>query len=161
MFAEAEFWVAVAFVVFVGIVFYYRLPKRITNALDARAAAISREIDEAQRLREEAQALLASYQRKQRDAEKEVQDIVNEARGEAERLASETKKSLEAQLARRTKLAEDKIARAETDALSDVRTLAAEVAVGAARQLIEERLDEKKARAMLDGAIKEVKGKLN
>jgi F-type H+-transporting ATPase subunit b len=161
MFAEPEFWVAVAFAAFVGIVVYYRVPKRVTAALDARSAAIAKEIEEAQRLREEAQALLASYQRKQRDAEKEVEDIVSEARAEAERLAGETKKALEAQLIRRTKLAEDKIARAEAEALSDVRALAAEVAVGAARRLIEERLDEKKSRALLDGAIKEIKGKLN
>ncbi len=161
MFAEPEFWVAVAFVAFVGIVLYYRVPNRVTDALDARGAAIKKEIEEAQRLREEAQALLASYRRKQRDAEKEVENIVSEARAEAERLASETRKALEAQLARRTKLAEQRIARAEAEALSDVRALAAEVAIGAARRLIEERLDEKKSRALLDGAIKEIKGKLN
>jgi F-type H+-transporting ATPase subunit b len=137
------------------------VPKRVTAALDARGAAIKKEIEEAQRLREEAQALLASYQRKQRDAEKEVDAIVSEARAEAERLASETRKALEAQLARRTKLAEDKIARAEAEALADVQALTAEAAVQAARRLIEERLDEKKSHAILDGAIKEIKGKLN
>lgn len=161
MLSQPEFWVAVAFLVFVAIVFYYRVPKRVVARLDARAAAIAKEIEDAKHLREEAQALLASYQRKQRDAEKEIADIVSEARAEAERLANETRRALEAQLARRTKLAEERIARAERDALSDVRTLAAEAAVAAARRLIEERLDDKKARAMLDSAIREIRDKLH
>lgn len=161
MFSEPEFWVAVAFVAFVAIVIYYRLPSRLMALLDARAAAIAKEIDEAKRLRTEAQALLASYQRKQRDAEKEVEDIVSEARAEAERLASETRQALEDQLARRTRLAEDKIKRAESQGLAEVRALAADVAVGAARRLIAERLDDEKSRALLDAAIKEIKGKLN
>lgn len=161
MFSEPEFWVAVAFVAFVAIVIYYRVPSRLTGLLDARAAAIAKEIDEAKRLRTEAQALLASYQRKQRDAEKEVEEIVSEARAEAERLASETRQALEDQLARRTRLAEDKIKRAESQGLAEVRALAADVAVGAARRLIAERLDDEKSRALLDSAIKEIKGKLN
>jgi F-type H+-transporting ATPase subunit b len=161
MLSQPEFWVAVAFIVFVAVVFYYRVPERVIASLDARAAAIAKEIDDAKRLREEAQALLASYQRKQRAAEKEIADILSEARAEADRLAGETRAALQAQLARRTKLAEERIERAETDALSDVRRLAAEAAVAAARLLIEERLDDKKARAFLDSALKEIRDKLH
>lgn len=161
MFSTPEFWVAVSFFVFVGILLYKRVPALIAKALDARAAAIAKEIDEAERLREEAQALLARYQRQQRDAEKEVKAIVDQARAEAELASAEAAKALAAEIDRRTKMAEDKIARAEAQALSDVRTLATDVAIAAARRLIAERLSDARAKALVDAAIKDLRSKIN
>ncbi len=161
MFSTPEFWVAISFVLFVGLVLYLKAPAMLTRALDARAAAIAKELDEARRLREEAQTLLASYQRRQRDAEKEVADIVREARAEAERLSAETKKTLEAELARRSKAAEEKIARAEAQALAEMRNLTADTAIAAARRLIAETMDEARAKALVDTSIKGLRGKIN
>src|SRR5215468_10158957 len=106
LFSDPTFWVAVSTTTFIVIVFIVKAPAMVVKSLDARAVAIAKELEEARTLREEAQALLASYQKRQRDAEKEAQEIVVQARAEAERLAIETKKSLEAQIARRAKLAE-------------------------------------------------------
>ena len=120
IFSDSSFWVAVSFTLFVLALLYFGVPRRVTEALDARSAQIAQELDEARKLREEAQALLANYQRKQRDAEQEAEEIVTQARAEAERLAAETRETLAAQLERRTKQAEDKIAQAEAQAVKEV-----------------------------------------
>lgn len=161
LFKDPTFWVLVSFVIFVGVVLWKRVPAMIAKGLDARAAAIAKDIAEAQKLRDEAQTLYAAYQRKQRDAEKEAEDIVVQARAEAERLAAETRATLEAQLARRTKMAEDKIAQAEAQAIAEVRTLAAEIAVGAARRVIAGSMSPARATALIDSAIADVKAKVN
>ncbi|MBG51570.1 MAG: F0F1 ATP synthase subunit B [Alphaproteobacteria bacterium] len=161
MLQDATFWVLISFLIFVGLVVYYKVPGMIAAALDKRAADIAHELDEARKLREEAQQVLASYQRKQRDAEKEAQAIVEQAREEAERLAVETKDNLAAHVERRTKLAEDKIAQAEAQALQEVRAVAADVAVAAARTIIEQKLDGARATQLLDKSIAEVKAKLH
>ncbi|MDP2124291.1 MAG: ATP F0F1 synthase subunit B, partial [Parvibaculum sp.] len=110
MFASPDFWVLISFLMFIGLLVYYKVPGMIGALLDKRAADIAAELDEARRLREEAQQLLASYQRKQREAMKEAEDIVAQAKTEAENLAKEIRANMEAQVDRRTKLAEDKIA---------------------------------------------------
>lgn len=161
MFSDPKFWVAVSFILFMALIIRFKVPSRIATALDARGQAIAKEIEEARKLRDEAQALLASYQRKQRDAEKEAQAIVTEARAESERLAAETRKSLEALIARRSKMAEDKIAQAEAQAVAEVRALAADVAVGAARRLIAERVGAADSNALIDTAIRELRTKIN
>ena len=161
MLQDATFWVLISFLIFVGLVVYYKVPGMIAAALDKRAADIAHELDETRKLREEAQQVLASYQRKQRDAEKEAQAIVEQAREEAERLAVETKDNLAAHVERRTKLAEDKIAQAEAQALQEVRAVAADVAVAAARTIIEQKLDGARATQLLDKSIAEVKAKLH
>ncbi|MEQ9519844.1 MAG: F0F1 ATP synthase subunit B [Parvibaculum sp.] len=161
MLQDATFWVLISFLIFVGLVVYYKVPGMIAAALDKRAADIADELDQARQLREEAQQVLASYQRKQRDAEKEAQAIVEQARGEAERLAVETKNNLAAHVERRTKLAEDKIAQAEAQALQEVRAVAADVAIAAARTIIEQKLDGARATQLLDKSIAEVKAKLH
>ena len=132
----AEFWVAVAFVIFIGVLIYFGAHRMILDALDQRSARIKAELDEARRLKDEAQALLAEYQRKQGEAEREAADILAGARAEAERLATEAKAKSEEFLARRTKLAETKIAQAEAQALADVRNAAAEAAVAAAEKVL-------------------------
>ena len=132
----AEFWVAVAFVIFLGVLIYFGAHQMILDALDQRSARIRAELDEARRLKDEAQALLDQYRRKQSEAEREAADILAGARAEAERLAAEAKAKSEEFLARRTKLAETKIAQAEAQALADVRNAAAEAAVAAAEKVL-------------------------
>ncbi|MDP1626753.1 MULTISPECIES: ATP F0F1 synthase subunit B [Alphaproteobacteria] len=161
MFATPEFWVLISFLGFVGLVVYYKVPGMVAALLDKRAADIAAELDEARRLREEAQQLLASYQRKQREAMKEAEDIIAQAKIEAEQLAKETRANMEAQVDRRTKLAEDKIAQAETQALNDVRATAAEVAVGAARRVIASKVDAGKDAEFVEKSISELASKLH
>ena len=158
---DPTFWVAVSTTLFAVVIIAVKAPAMITKTLDARAAAIAKELEEARRLREEAQALLASYQKKQREAEKEAQEIVVQARAEAERFAVETKKALEVQIARRAKLAVDKIAQAEAQALAEVRALAADIAISAGGRVIAERMSTARAQQLVDQAIRELPGKIN
>lgn len=150
-----EFWVAVAFALFVALLFR-PVRRLITGALDKRAARIKEELDEAVRLREEAQALLASYQRKQRDAVKEAEEILARAREDAGRQAARARKELDADLARRRERAIDRIARAEGEAVQEVRRLAADLALKATRRLIAEKLDEKHEAKLVGEAIAEI-----
>jgi F-type H+-transporting ATPase subunit b len=156
-----EFWVGVSFFGFVGVLIYFNVPRVIAAALDKRAETIRKELEEARRLRDEAQAILADYERKQRDAETEAQDIVRLARSEAEAYAEETRRALEESLARRTRLAEDKIARAEQQATAEVRAAAIEASVAAAEALIRRKLDEPTAAKLVDDGIQGLHGKLN
>jgi len=126
MFEDPELWVAVAFLIFLGILAYFGVPKMALSALDARSDRIKQALDEAHRLRSEAQAVLVQYQQKRAEAEKEAQAIIVSARVEAERLAGEAKGKVEEFIARRTKMAESKIAQAEAQALADVRAAAAQ-----------------------------------
>src|SRR4029079_7271500 len=112
MIKEPEFWVAVCFVLFIGVLVYAGAHKKVTDALDHRSARIKAELAEARRLREEAGKLLAEYQRKQREAESEAEAIVADARAEAERVGAEARVKMEEIVARRTKLAEAKIGQA-------------------------------------------------
>jgi len=133
---EAEAWVAVAFVLFLGILVYVGAHRRVIDGIDQRQARIKAELEEARRLREEAQALLVEYQRKRHEADREAEAIIATANAEAERLAAEGKTRLEDFVARRTKMAETKIAQAEAQALSDVRSSAADAAVAAAEKIL-------------------------
>lgn len=133
---EAEAWVAVAFVLFLGILVYVGAHRRVIDGIDQRQARIKAELEEARRLREEAQALLVEYQRKRHDADREAEAIIATANAEAERLAAEGKTRLEDFVARRTKMAETKIAQAEAQALADVRSSAADAAVAAAEKIL-------------------------
>ena len=161
MLGMAEFWVAVAFVVFLAILVYYKVPTLIAKALDDRAEAIRKELDEARRLREEAQSLLADYQKKHRNVGQEAEAIVDLARREAEAFAHETRASLKDTLERRTKLAEDKIARAEAQAVDEVRASAIDVAVAAAEKILREKMAGSGGAALIDQSIRDLKGRLN
>jgi F-type H+-transporting ATPase subunit b len=154
----AEFWVAVAFLVFVGILLYYRVPRLIAKALDERAAAIGRELDEARRLRQDAQDLLADYQSKHRNVAGEAEAIVEQARRDAEAFATETRTALKSLLERRTKAAQEKIARAQTQAVDEVRAKAVDVALAAAEKILREKVD---GPALIEQSIRELKGRLN
>ncbi len=160
-FSDPTFWVGVAFVGFIAILLYAQVPKRVTDALDARAADISAELDEAARLREEAQALLASYQRKQQEAEKEAEEIIERAKEEADRLRAEAEVAFKEQIERRTRLTEQKIAQAEVQAIQDVRRISADTAVGAARRVIQETVDQSAAKKLVDRSISGLQGRLN
>jgi F-type H+-transporting ATPase subunit b len=142
---DPEFWVAVGTAIFLAILVWKRVPQMTANSLDSRASAIAREIDEAHRLRSEAEALLAQYRQKQAAAETEAQAILEEARAEAERFGTETRAAAAAQIARRVKQAQDKIAQAEAHAIADIRAAAADAAIAAAEKLIASRLDENAA----------------
>ena len=158
---EAEFWVAVAFLLFVLVLFYVGAHKKILEALDSRAAGIKADLDEARRLRDEAQKLLAEYKRKQSEAENEAAAIVSEAKAEAERVAAEAKAKVEDFVARRTKMAETKIGQAEAQALADVRAAAAEAAVAAAEKILTVSAKGKVAEDLISRGIADVKAKLN
>lgn len=158
-YAEPEMWLLVAFALFVGTVARPAW-RALTGALDARAAAIEAGLEEARKLREEAQAALASYQRKQRDAVKEANALLAHAEEESRRVAAHAEKALAETLARREALADERIAAAEARALDEVRAEAVEIALAATRRILAERIDETKGEALLDDAIKELPGKL-
>jgi F-type H+-transporting ATPase subunit b len=161
VFAEPEFWVAVAFVIFVGVLIYVGVPKLVTKALDDRAKRVQDELDEARRLKEEAQKLLAEYKAKQRQADDEAAAIIAGAKAEAERFAAEAKAKMEEFVARRAKMAETKIAQAEAQAVADVRAAAADAAVSAAEKILTDSVKGKVADDLLARGISDVKTKLN
>ena len=158
---EPEFWVAVSFFLFVGGLLYLGVHKKLAAALDARAATIAKDLEAAKRLREEAEKVLADYRRKQGDAVKETQAIIDLAAKEAEILAAETRRSMSEHFERRMKLAEDKIARAEAEALREVREAAADAAVAAAQTVIAAKLTPEAADKLVKQGIDALKGKLN
>lgn len=159
--ATGQFWVFVALLIFIGILVYMKVPGMLAAQLDKRANDVAKELDEARRLREEAQGLLASYQRKQAEAMKEAEAIVAQAKLEAERLAEETRKNLEAQVERRRQLAEDKIHQAESQAVQEVRAAAADIAVSAAQRLIADKVDAAKDATIVERSISELSSKLH
>src|SRR4051794_31553792 len=136
MFSEPEFWVAVAFVILMGVFAYFGVHRTVLTALDHRRDRIKAELDEARRLKDEAAKLLAEYQARHASAEREAQDIITNATAEAERIASEAKPKRKDFAARPTKPAESKIALAEAQALADVRAAAADAAVTAASTIL-------------------------
>jgi F-type H+-transporting ATPase subunit b len=157
---DPEFWVAVAFVIFLGVLWRAGAFRAIAAALDTRTARIRQELDEARRLREEAEKVLAEYKKKRDQAEGEAAAIVAQAKSEAEELAAEAGRRMEEFVARRTRMAETKIGQAEAQALADVRTAAAETAVRAAERILAEAVKGKTADALVDNAIKDVKSRL-
>lgn len=157
---DATFWATAAFLAFIGLMFYLKVPAKIIGSLDGRADDIRNELDEARKLREEAQALLADYQRKRRDAEKEAEDIIASAKREADSLAVESKSKLDDYVTRRTKLAEQKIAQAEQQAIQDVKAIAAERAIAASEVILMDKLSDGGA-ALIKSSIADVKAKLS
>jgi F-type H+-transporting ATPase subunit b len=158
---EAEFWVAVATIMFVLLLVYMGVHKRLAEMIDARRIRIQAELDEARRLKEEAQKLVAEYKRRQGEAEAEADALVANARAEAERYAAEAHTKLEEFIARRTKMAETKILQAEAQALADVRAAAADAAVAAAGEVLSQTTKGKVAEDLITRGIADVKAKLN
>lgn len=158
---EAEFWVAVATVLFVLLLFYMGVHKRLAEMIDERRLRIQAELDEARRLKEEAQKLVAEYKRRQGEAEAEADALIAGARAEAERYAAEAHAKLEEFVARRTKMAETKIVQAEAQALADVRAAAADAAVAAAAEVLSQTAKGQVADDLITRSIADVKAKLN
>lgn len=161
MLREPETWVTVAFVLFVILMIYLKVPATVAKMLDERSAKIAAELAEARKLREEAQALLDSYKAKRAEAETDAANIVGQARREAEAYAIEARRKLSETLERRTRQAEQKIAQAEAQAVKDVRTAATDMAVAAATGLLANAVKGPKGEELIAESIEAVKGKLN
>ena len=161
MFAEPEFWVAVAFVILMGVFAYFGIHRTVLTTLDHRRDRIKAELDDALRLRREAEGVLAEYRRKQSEAETVAESIILNARGEAERMAEEAKARVEEFIARRTKMAETRIAQAEAQALADVRSAAADAAIAAAETILVKTTRGPTAEALVTQSISDLKTKLN
>lgn len=158
---DATFWALIGLILFLAILVYFGVPGMIAKALDARAERIRHDLDEARRLRDEAQQLLAEYQRKRKEAEQEAGDIVAAAKREADILVAEAKQKSDDYVARRTTLAEQKIAQAERDAVAEVRGRAVDIAVAAAGKMLADKVDSGKDAGLFKSALAEVKARLN
>jgi F-type H+-transporting ATPase subunit b len=161
MFSEPEFWVAVAFLILMGVFAYFGVHRTVLRTLDHRSDRIKAELDDARRLKEEAAKFLSEYEARLASAEREAEDIIANARAEAERIAAEAKVKMEDFVARRTKTAEGKIALAEAQALADVRAAAADAAVAAASTILSQSVKGQVADELLAKGIAEVRKKLN
>ena len=157
---DNTFWAFIALAIFMGIAVYVKVPGMITKSLDDRADKIKADLDEARRLREEAKALLAEYQAKRKEAEKEAAEILASAKREAEILRSEAQTKSEDYVRRRTIVAEQKIAQAETDAVNAVRASAVDLAIAASSKLLEGSSEASNA-DLFKQALADVKAKLN
>jgi len=160
MFSNPTFWVGVGFVLFV-VLAWKPISRALLGALDDRAARIKAQIEEAERLRAEAQALVAEYKAKHAQALQEAQAIVATAEDQAKRIAAEASVALDAALKRREQQALDKIAQAEAAALRDVRNQAVDIAMTAARQIVAAQVQGQKGAALIEAAIKELPAKLH
>lgn len=158
---DTSLWVSVGAVAVIALFLVLGVHKTVAKSLDERARNIADELDQARRMREEAQELLAQYQRRQREAEDEAQAIIAQAKKDAARMAAETRDKINEQIARRAKSAEDKIARAEAQALAEVRGRTADLAIESARQIIKSRVDQGAQSALIEKAIDELRERLH
>jgi len=161
MFAEPETWVAIAFVILMGVFAYLGVHRTVLKALDHRSERIKAELDDARRLKDEAAKVLGEYKARRASAELEANDIIANAKAEAERIGAEAKAKMEDFVARRTKTAEGKIALAEAQALADVRAAAADAAIQAASSILTKQVKGDVADSLLANGIAEVRQKLN
>ncbi len=157
----ATLWAFVSLLLFLGLVVYLKVPGTIGKALDKRADEIKSQLAEAARLREEAQALLAEYQRKRKEAEAEAEHIVAAAKREAAALAEDAKRKTEDYVARRNQLSEQKIKQAEADAINAVRSAAVDIAIAAAQKVAAEKATGATGDALFQNAIEQVRTRLN
>ncbi len=161
VFETPEFWVAVAFFIFLGLLAYYGVPKLVGQALDDRAEGIRKNLDDARKMRDDAQGLLAEYQRKSAAAEDEARSIVEQARREGEALKVEAERKAAEAVARRIKLAEEKIARAERQAIDEVRAAAVDAAIVASEELLKSKSSGDVGQRLIADSISDLKAKLN
>jgi len=159
--ANTDFVVLIAFFVFIGVLFYFKVPTLIGGMLDKRAAGIRSELDEARQLREDAQALLASYERKQKEVQEQADRIVSNARDEANRAAEQAKSDIRASVQRRLAAAEDQLASAEASAVKAVRDRAIMVATETARDVVAGQMTAATGSKLIDEAIATVEAKLH
>lgn len=159
--AWATVWVLLGFLVFIGILVYLKAPAKLIAALDVRAAKIRSELEDARRLREEAAALLAEYQKKRGEAEAEAAAIITQARRESEGLGEEARSRMADYVARRTKAVEQRIAQAETQAVAEVRGRAVDVAAAAARRILRDKAAGRTGDELIERSIETVRKNLN
>jgi F-type H+-transporting ATPase subunit b len=157
---DAEFWVAIAFVLFLGILAWLKVPKMVLGSLDARAEQIRAELAEAERLRKEAEDLLASIRARSDAAEKQAVELLANAEAEAKQLEADARVRLEEQIKRRGEIAKAKIAQAETQAAADVKAAAAELAIEAAAAVLAKRAHSLKSDPLVDQAMGDLSAKL-
>lgn len=158
---NTDFVVLIAFIVFIGVLVYFKVPGMIGGMLDKRADGIEAELEEAKALREEAQSLLASYERKQQEVKDQADRIVAHAKEEAQIAAAQAKEELAKSIVRRLEAAEDQIASAEASALKEVRDRAVSVAVAAAGDVIAKKMTSEDADALIETAISDVQSRLH
>jgi F-type H+-transporting ATPase subunit b len=153
--------VAIAFLVFIGVLVYAKVPAKLSTVLDGRAAKIKEELEEARRLREEAQTLLASYERKVKEVQGHSDAIIAQARIEAERAAEDAKADLARAIDRRLKGAADQILAAEKSAVKEVRDTAIAIATEVAAEVMRKGLGAEAQSILVDASIKDVAARLN
>lgn len=158
---NTDFVVLLAFLLFIGILLYFKVPTLISGMLDKRAEGIKSELDEARALREEAQTLLASYERKQKEVQEQADRIIAHAKSEANEAADRAKEDIKASIKRRLKAAEDQIASAESSAIREVRDEAVRIAIGAAKDVVAKNMTATDGNKLIDEAISEVDAKLH
>jgi F-type H+-transporting ATPase subunit b len=158
---DATFWAFIGLVIFLGILAYVKVPAMLGAALDKRSDQIRNELEQATKLREEAQQLLAEYQRKRKEAEVEAAGLLSAAEKEAAQLREEAKVKTEEFVSRRTAMAEQKIQQAEADAINEVRASAVDLAMKAAENLIGSKVDSKVSGSLFKSSLEEFKKQLN
>ncbi|MCR9126320.1 MAG: F0F1 ATP synthase subunit B [Rhodobacteraceae bacterium] len=158
---NTDFVVLLAFILFIAVLFYFKVPGMIGGLLDKRAEGIQSEIDEARALREEAQTLLASYERKQKEVQEQANRIVAAAKEEAQNAADQARADLDKSIARRMIAAEDQIESAQAGAIRDVRDQAIAIAISAAHEVLAKQMSDVQRTALVDSAIGEVEAKLH
>jgi F-type H+-transporting ATPase subunit b len=158
---NTNFVVLIAFIAFIGLLVYMKVPAKLTGMLDARAASIKAELDEARALREEAKSILATYERRQKEVQEQADRIVAQARDEALAAAAQAKEDLKASIARRLASATEQIASAEAGAIRQVREQAISVAVAAAGEVLSKQMTADAASASIDDAIAQVEARLH
>ncbi len=158
---NTNFVVLIAFIVFVGILIYAKVPARLTGMLDVRAATIKAELDEARALREEAKSILATYERRQKEVQEQADRIVSQAKEEALAAAAQAKGDLKTSIARRLASATDQIASAEAAAIRQVREQAVSVAIAAAGDVLSKQMTAEAASSSIDEAIAQVEARLH
>ena len=158
---DATFWAFISLILFIGIIVYMKVPGMVTKGLDDRSDKIRNDLEEARRLREEAQQLLAEYQRKRKEAEQEAESIVSAAKREAEAMAQDAERKTAEYVERRTALAEQKIAQAEALAVAEVKSSAVDMAVDATEALLAKKMTGAAAGDMFKQSLAEVKARMN
>lgn len=158
---NTDFVVLLAFLLFIGVLYYFKVPGMIGGLLDKRADTIRAELEEARALREEAQTLLASYERKQKEVQEQADRIIAQAKDEAATAAEQAKADLQKSIARRIAAAEDQIASAEAAAIKEVRDRAIVIAIGAARDVIAKQMTAAEGNKLIDDGIEIVDAKLH
>lgn len=161
IFYDTWFVVGLALVIFLGILGYFRVHGMVVGLLDKRAERIRQELDEVHRLREEAQATFAQFERKRREVDSLTQEIIDRAGRDAEQAAEKAKEDLKDSIKRRLRQAEEQIEMAEAKALREVRNRAVEVAIAASGEVIAARMSDEKARELIDDAIRQVSERLH